>query len=89
MSRKSEIIRLGGEVKEIMYDKKIKKLNVELAKINIAISSRGHDMPLILFEDWTQDKKIKHLFTLHIKEAIELKAILDKLLFDYLWEWNK
>jgi len=67
---------IEGIEQEIYYDKKIKKLNIELA------DDKGR--PLILFQDWTKKSKCKTLITLHIKEAIELKSIIDKLVVGYL-----
>lgn len=63
-----------GHTKEINYDDKIKKINLELAYDNIGT-------PIIIFGDWTN--KGKDLFTLHIKEAVELKSIIDNLIIDY------
>lgn len=70
--------RLGGIEKEVLYDEEISKLNVQLVKGRIG-------EPLIILEDWSK-KKSKLLLKLHIKEAIELKAIIDSLVFDYLFE---
>lgn len=67
---------LCGEEKEIFYDTKVKKLNLELC-----IDKLG--TPIIRFQDWT-GKKNKSLFQLHLKEAIELKSIIDNLFFDYV-----
>jgi len=64
----------NGEVKEIRYDKKIGKLNLMLAEDN--------GIPLIIFQDWTGDES-KDLFKLHIKEAVELKSIIDNLIISY------
>lgn len=66
-----------GSVQEIMYDPKIDKLNLELVIAN--------GIPLIVFEDWTEDET-RNLFRLHIKEAIELKSVIDQLVVDYLEE---
>lgn len=66
--------RICGETTDIIYDEHISKLNLELALDPIGT-------PVILFEDWT--KKGKELFTLHIKEAIELKGMIDNLVVDY------
>jgi len=69
--------KISGEVMDIHYDEKIEKLNLGLARDKC-------NSPVILFEDWT--KEGEHLLTLHIKEALELKAIIDKLVFDYTME---
>lgn len=61
------------------YDNKIKKLNLELGVDRIGT-------PLIQLQDWTKKNKSKPLVTLHIKEAIELKAVIDNLVFNYLDE---
>ena len=70
---------ISGEVKEIEYSSfgTKKKLNLELC--TDAIGS-----PCILFSSWTKKRKEKDFFVLHLKEAIELKGIIDKLIFD----WN-
>ena len=75
---KEQLKELCGETKELMYDKKIKLLNLELAIDEIG-------SPIIIFQDWTEKEKSKDLFRLHIKEAIELKAIIENLGNDYLW----
>jgi len=65
-----------GETKDIMYDEKIKKLNLELVKDEIGT-------PLIIFQDWTNERDAKDILTLHIKETIELKSIIDNLVLAY------
>lgn len=70
---------IGGEVSDILFDNKIKKLDLELGTDRIGT-------PLIQFRDCTNKSRDKTLFTLHIKEAIKLKAVIDKLVFDYLAE---
>lgn len=65
-----------GEVKEILYDKKINKLNLQLARDK-------NNSPVIIFQDWTKDR-VRNLFTLHIKEAVEMKAIIDNLIIEHL-----
>ena len=65
-----------GEEIQIHYDKKVKKLNLEFAKDNIG-------SPVILLQDWTVKGTSKHLLTLHIKEAIQLKAVIDSIVVDY------
>jgi len=72
-----KISAICGEVKQLCYDKKVDKLNLELA-------IDGIGCPVIIFEDWTKKNKSKELFRLHIKEAIELKAVIDNLIFDYV-----
>ena len=72
-------IEICGEYKELFYDKKVKILNLELAKDSIG-------SPIIIFQDWTKKNKSKELFRVHIKEAIEIKAIIDNLIIDYYEE---
>ena len=67
-----------GVTQKILYDKKVKKLNLELAIDKIG-------SPVIIFEDWTNPKKIKELFRLHLHEAIDLKSVIDTLSNDFLW----
>jgi poly(3-hydroxyalkanoate) synthetase len=59
-------------------DKRIKELNLELAKDSVGT-------PLIIIQDWTNEKDIVRL---HIKEAIELKSMIDRLVLDWL-EWKQ
>jgi len=72
-NKKTEIC---GEVKEIHYDDVIKKLNLELAFDSIG-------SPIIVFQDWTKYNDSKDLFRLHIKEAVELKSMIDNLIIDW------
>ena len=72
---KEKIKRISGEVKDILYDKKITKLNLQLAKDELGTT-------IIVFENWTINKS-KELFRLHIKEAIKLKAMIDNAIVDY------
>jgi len=68
-------IEICGEYKDLVYDKKVKRLNLELAKDKIG-------SPIIIFQDWTKGKS-KELFRVHIKESIELKAMIDNLIISY------
>jgi|GEM_PF-3427912 len=70
-----ERLNICGEVTDIFYDKDVRKLNLELVKDKIGT-------PMIIFQNWT-GRKCTNLLTLHIKEAIELKSIIDKLVLDY------
>jgi hypothetical protein len=65
-----------GQTKDLLYDKKISRLNIQLGEDQIGA-------PILVFEDWTQKDKAKELFRMHIKEAMELKSIIDQLIFDY------
>jgi uncharacterized protein (DUF2249 family) len=71
-----KVIRLCGQVKELLYDHKVKNLNLQLVKDNTG-------SPIIIFEDWTNKEDGKELFRLHIKEAIELKSMIDNLIIDH------
>jgi hypothetical protein len=73
MAEKEESI--CGEVIDINYDKEIKQLNLELIKDE-------NGTPIIKFQDWTGDGK--DLFSVHIKEAIRLKSVIDSLVVEYL-----
>jgi len=68
-----KITEICGEVLNINYDDKIKIINAELAQDSIGTN-------LIILQDWT--KKSKNIITLHIKEAIELKGVIDRLIYD-------
>ena len=71
--RKKEIKPIGGIGMEILYDEDTMELDIELVKYR-------KDIPCLEFN--VNNKKV---FRLHILEAIELKALIDKLCFDYLW----
>lgn len=71
---------MGGQVMNIYYDKKCDKLNLELVKKKFRIPSNEHYYE-IHFQDWSKDNKSKTLLKLHIKEAIELKSIIDNLVY--------
>ena len=60
-----------GETKQILYDKNIKEIEFELF-------TDDNDIPLIAVNN-----NVGTFFTLHIKEAIELKSIIDNLIIDY------
>ena len=74
-------IEICGEYKELFFDKNLRILNLELAKDSIG-------SPIIIFQDWTKKNKSKDLFRVHIQEAIEIKAMIDKLIVNYLEEKN-
>jgi len=65
----------SGIQKDIFYDRKVSKLNLQLGT-----NTRGD--PVIIFQDWNGEGE--DLLTLHIKEAIELKSMIDVLMIDYL-----
>jgi len=71
-----KVQKICGTEMELMYGK-VKKLNLELAKDELGC-------PAIIFQDWTG--KSKDLFRLHLKEANELKSVIDNLILDYLWK---
>jgi len=68
---------IEGISMEILYDDKHNELDVELVKFR-------RDIPCIEFNVGN-----KTAFRLHILEAIELKSIIDKICFDYLWMVNE
>ena len=70
-----EYTEVCGEVIDLFHDKKIQKLNAELAVTNIGA-------PVIILQDWTDEGKSKDLITLHLKDAIRLKAVFDSLIID-------
>ena len=74
---------MGGHVMDLHFDGKCEKLNIGLGTIK-----EFDEMPCIIFEDWTGDEnaKTKRFFVMHIKAALELKSIIDSLVFDYLWD---
>ena len=64
-----------GEVIDLFHDKKITKLNAQLA-----VTKEG--APVIVLEDWSKKDKSRHLVTLHVKDALRLKAVFDCLVVD-------
>ena len=67
-----------GQCKEIFYDAKVNNLNLELVRSSFGDNNHFY---CIQISDWTK-KKEKVFVTLHIKEAIELKAIIDTLVYE-------
>lgn len=65
-----------GEEIDILWDKKVNKLNLELH-----ITKDG--CPQIKFQDWTKEGESKDILTIHLREAIKLKSIIDGLVLDY------
>lgn len=70
-----KLTQVCGEIIELHHDKKISILNCELA-----VDKMGS--PVILLQDWSVDEKSRHLVTLHLKDAIRLKAVFDSLILD-------
>lgn len=65
---------VSGIEMDLFYNKKKTKLNIELVRVDL-----GNDA--IYYElDFTDDKK--RFFTMHLKEAIELKAMIDCMIYD-------
>lgn len=82
MTDKTRIVEISGEAIDIHYDKKINKLNIELA-----MSSLGG--PIIIFQDYSNVGKSRDILTLHLKEAIALKSIIDNLVVDFITDFPK
>ena len=73
-----------GEWLEIFYDKKIDKLDFSLIEITDIDGGINYK---IAIENVTNNMKPKKLVELHIKEAIEIKSIIDKLVYESLtWD---
>ena len=70
-----------GHIDSINYDRKIDKLNFELVRDVMGI-------PMIVFHDWSK-KRGREILRLHIKEAIQLKAIIDCFVIDYVEYLNE
>jgi hypothetical protein len=68
-----------GEVIDIHHDKKVQKLNSQLVHVGGDVTN-GDGYYAIDISDWT--KESKHLVRLHILDAISLKAVIDKLVFE-------
>jgi hypothetical protein len=66
---------ISGNSKEILYDKNVQVLNLELCKDKIGT-------PIIKLQDWSGEDS-KDLLTLHINEAIELKSMIDVLVLEW------
>ena len=70
---------LVGECIDIYHDKKIDKLNAELVHVGGDVKN-GEGYYAIDLSNWTGNGK--HLVRLHILDAIELKAVIDKLVYE-------
>lgn len=74
----------AGEWIEISYDRDVKDLNFQLVRITPPKRNKliGDDDAYycIRIEDWTGEGK--PLVTLHIKEALAIKSIIDNLVYD-------
>ena len=68
-----------GIEQEIHYDKEIMRLNLELVSVMLPDEEPYYE---IHFQDWKKDGKCKTILKLHIKEALELKSIIDQLVYD-------
>lgn len=75
--KKRKVEYVCGEGKGIYYNGVWNHLNVDLAIDKLTKA------PLLIFEI-CKGKKGKEVFRLHLKEAIELKSIIDNLTFDHL-----
>jgi hypothetical protein len=77
MERRKDICGITGK---IHYDGEIEELNLELVRVG----TKKDGYFAIEFQDWTDDDEpiAKTLIRLHIKEAIELKAKIDQLVYD-------
>jgi len=64
-----------GEVIDLFHDKKIDKLNAELAVTELGA-------PVIVLQDWTKEEESEDLVMLHLKDAMRLKAVFDSLIID-------
>lgn len=73
---------IGGTTLDTMYDRRYKCVDLELVQVHL-----GEESYFEIHIDATTEKgKFKHLLKLHIKEAIELKSIIDNLVYDALTE---
>ena len=68
----------SGNLIDLMYDANVSKLDVSVREIA--------GVPCIVFEDASHEES-RDLFVMHIKEAIELKSVIDTLVLD--WQWTK
>jgi hypothetical protein len=70
---------ITGISTDICYNNfKKTKLNIELVRVDLGDGQIYYE---IEFSDWTKERT-KRYFNLHIKEAIELKAMIDTLVYD-------
>lgn len=75
-----KIERIGGYTFETMYDERYKCIDLELVKVYLSKDDKeGHYQIHI---DATTKKKFKNILKLHIKDAIELKSIIDNIVYD-------
>jgi hypothetical protein len=69
-----------GEELEINYDKKITRINIQLIKIK----EEEDEFYKIVIEDSTNGNKTQPLIELHIKEALEIGPIINRLAYESL-----
>lgn len=76
-----KIENICGTTLEIYYDDRYECIDLELVKVFLSKEDKeGHYQ--IHLEATLKDKKFKNLLKLHIKDAIELKSIIDNLVYD-------
>ena len=69
---------ISGIDMDLFYNRKKINLNIELVRVDLGDDAIYYELE---FEDNTKSKT-KRFFTLHLKEAIELKAMIDCLIYD-------
>ena len=76
---------IGGYTFETYYDRRYKNIDLELVRVVLNDKVLCHEEITyyqINIEATTKNKKIKNILKLHIKDAIELKSIIDNLVYD-------
>lgn len=76
-----------GIEQEIHYDRKVEKIDVDLVHVGGSVKTAdGYRMLVFTDISAKNPDRHKHLFQLHIKEAIQLKSLLDELIYDSIAE---
>ena len=76
---------IGGYTFETYYDQRYKNIDLELVRVVFKDKVLFHEeIPYyqINIEATTKNKKIKTILRLHIKDAIQLKSIIDNMVYD-------
>lgn len=74
-----------GTVMNLFHDKKIKKINFNLIRCTNDYGGEIDVHYVVDLEDWTsKDDKVVHLVRFHIKDLIDLKSVIDNLVYEAL-----
>jgi len=54
----------------------------EIKHLDLALCMNQHGAPVVVFSGGKDTDNLTEFFTLHIKEAVEMKATIENLIFD-------